>query len=160
VCEGRGLSKVKYAVQNSQETFLTRDGGVFITHTPKTSRWKDSAHLAVRPQCKSRSDRQRGNDYFQIKFSTVGGGGGQTTGYTGAGGLTGHPWRSDRKHLFRPPKIYFFRQYFSRISTDSNLETTQKSLRTKEKNGGAHSKLFLDNILIRIMNLSKVATID
>jgi len=59
--------------------------------------------LAVRPQCKSRSDRQRGNGYFQIKFSTVGGGGGltghgggQTAGYTGAGGLTGHPWRSDR----------------------------------------------------------------
>jgi hypothetical protein len=102
VCEGRGLSKVKYAVQNSQECFLARDGGVFIAHTPKTSRWKDSAHLAVRPQCKSRSDRQRGNDYFQIKFSTVGGGGGltgpggsQTTGYTGVGGLTGHPWRSD-----------------------------------------------------------------
>jgi hypothetical protein len=119
VCEGRGLSKVKYAVQNSQEGFLARDGGVFIAHTPKTSRWKDSAHLAVRPQCKSRSDRQRGNDYFQIKFSTVGGGGcltgpggGQTAGYTGTGGLTGHPWQSDREHLFRPPKIYFFRQDF------------------------------------------------
>jgi hypothetical protein len=38
VCEGRGLSKVKYAVQNSQEYFLARDGGVFIAHTPKTSR--------------------------------------------------------------------------------------------------------------------------
>jgi hypothetical protein len=75
------------------------------------------------------------------------------------GGLTGHPWRSDREHLFWPPKIYFFRQDFSRISTDSNLETNQKSLRTKEKNGGTHSE-FLDNILIRIMNLSKVATID
>jgi hypothetical protein len=48
------------------------------------------------------SDRQRGNGYFQIKFSTVGGGGGltspgggQTAGYTGVGGLTSHPWRSD-----------------------------------------------------------------
>jgi hypothetical protein len=40
VCEGRELSKVKYAVQNSQESFLVRDGGVFIAHTPKTSRWK------------------------------------------------------------------------------------------------------------------------
>jgi hypothetical protein len=148
VCEGRGLSKVKYAVQNSQENFLARDG-VFISHTPKTSHWKDSAHLAVRPQCKSWLDRQRGNDYFQFKFSTVGGGGGltgpgggQTAGYTGTGGLTGHPWRSDREHIFRPPKIYFFRQDFSRISTDSNLEITQKSLPTKEKNGGAHSEFF------------------
>jgi hypothetical protein len=97
---------------------------------------------------------------------TVGGGGGltgpggdQTVDYTGAGNLTSHPWWSDREHLFWPPKIYFFKQDFSRISTDSNLETIQKSLRTKEKNGGAHSE-FLDNILIRIMNLSKVATID
>jgi hypothetical protein len=98
VCEGRGLSKVKYAVQNSKESFLTRDEGVFIAHTSKTSRWKDSAYLTVR-------------------------------------------------------------QDFLRISTDSNLETTQKSLWTKEKNSGAHSE-FLDNILIRIMNLSRVATID
>jgi hypothetical protein len=102
VCEGRWLSKVKYAVQNSQEYFLAQDRGVFIAHTLKTSRLKGSAHLTVRPQCKSRSDRQRGNDYFQIKFSTIGGGGGltgpgggQTAGYTGVAGLTRHPWRSD-----------------------------------------------------------------
>jgi hypothetical protein len=122
--------------------------------------------LAVRPQCKSRSDGQRGNDYFQIKFSTVGGG----------GGLTGHPWRSDHpgtgaggltgpgggqtvSTYFGHQKSISSDKIFSMISTDLNLETTQKSLRTKEKNGGAHSE-FLDNILIRIMNLSKVTTIN
>jgi hypothetical protein len=95
VCEGRGLSKVNYDVQMAKSPSLARDGGVFIAHTPKTSRWKDSAHLAVRPQCNLRSDRQRGNDYFQIKFLTVevgcsltGPGGSQTAIYTGAGGQT------------------------------------------------------------------------
>jgi hypothetical protein len=60
------------------------------------------AFLHEMEECKSRSDRQRGNGYFQIKFLTVGGGdgltgpgGGQTAGYTGVGGLTGYPWQSD-----------------------------------------------------------------
>jgi hypothetical protein len=79
--------------------------------------------LAVRPQCNSRLDRQRGNDYVQIKFLTVEVGG----GLTGPGGGQTAIYKSISSA-----------KDFPRFSTDSNLETTQKSLRTNERNGGAH----------------------
>jgi hypothetical protein len=152
--------KSQVCCSNGQESCIARDGGVIISHTPKTSRWEDSAHLAVRPQCNSRSDHQRGNGYFQIKFLTVGvgggltgPGGGQTAIYTGAGDLTGQPWRSDRigtgagglsavRAYFGHQKSISSAKDFLRFSTDSNLETTQKSLRTNERNGGAHSEVW------------------
>jgi hypothetical protein len=157
VCEGRGLSKVKYAVQMAKSTIL-HEMEEYLYHTLQK--------LAIRKILHTwRSDR-RGNNYFQIKFLTVGvgggltgPGGGQTAIYTRAGGLTGHPWRSDRPGtgvggligpwcrsdcygLFRPPKIYFSAKDFLRFSTDSNLEITQKSLRAKKRNGGAHSEFW------------------
>jgi hypothetical protein len=49
----------------------------------------------------------------------------------------------------RPPgeilparKPISFRKIYSKDFIDSSLETTQKSLRTKEKNGGAHSEFW------------------
>ena len=83
---------------NGQEGFLARDGGVFIAHTPKTSRWKDSVHLAVRPQCNSRSDRPQCNGYFSNQIFD-----------RWRSWRSDRPWwRSDRQSLFWSPKIYFF----------------------------------------------------
>jgi hypothetical protein len=153
--------KSQVCCSNGQESSLARDGGVFIAHTPKTSRWEDSAHLAVRPQCNLQSDRQRGNGYFQIKFLTVGvgggltgPGGGQTAIYTGAGGLTGPWWWSDRQGLFRPPKIYFFGQRFSKVFNRFKFRD-HLEIFTDQGEERWCSLRILDNILIRIMNLSK-----
>jgi hypothetical protein len=134
--------KSQVCCSNDQESYLARDEGVFIAHTLKTSRWEDSAHLTVRPQYNSRSNCQRGNNYFQIKISTVrvgggltGPGDGQTAIYTGAGGQTARAYFGHQKSISSTKD-------FPRFSTDSNLETTQKSLRTKERNGGAHSEFW------------------
>jgi hypothetical protein len=170
--------KSQVCCSNGQESYLARDGGVFITHTPKTSRWEDSAHLAVRPQCNSWSDRQRDNGYFQIKFSTVGVGGGltgpggcQTVIYTEARGLTGHPWWSDhpgtgargptgpwwwldRQGLFWPPKIYFFGLRFSKVFNRFKFRDHSEIFTVQGEERWCSLRI-LDNILIRIMNLSK-----
>jgi hypothetical protein len=135
-------------------------------------------HLAVRSQCNLWSDDQRGNNYFQIKFLTVGigggltgPGGGQTVIYTGAGGLTGHPWRSDCPRtgaggLTGPgggqtARAYFGRQKyissakdFPRFSTDSKFRV-HSEIFTDQGEERWYSLGILDNILIRIMNLSK-----
>jgi hypothetical protein len=131
VCEGRGISKVKYVVQIAKSTIL-HEMEEYLAHTPKTSHWEDSAHLAVRTQCNSWSGRQRGNDYFQIKFLTIGVG----------GGLTGPGGGQTARAYFGRQKSISLAKDFPRFSTDSNLETTQKSLRTKERNGGAHSEFW------------------
>jgi hypothetical protein len=175
--KGEGSQKSSMLFKWPRALYLARDG-VFIAHTPKTSCWEDSAHLAVRPQCNSRSDCQRGNGYFQIKFSTVGVGGGltgpsggQTAIYIGAGGLTGHPWRSDcpgigagglidpwwwpgHQGLFRPPKIYFFGQRFSKVFNRFKFRDHSEIFTDKGEERWC-SLIILDNILIRIMNLSK-----
>jgi hypothetical protein len=87
--------KSQVCSSNGQERYFTRDGCVFIAHTPKTSRCEDSAHLAVRPQFNSHLDCHSCNDYFQFKILTVGGAGGQTVNNIEAGGLTNHLWQSD-----------------------------------------------------------------
>jgi hypothetical protein len=87
--------KSQVCSSNGQEGYLTRDGCVFIAHTPKTSRWKDFVHLAIRPQFNSRSDHHTCKGYFQNQNLTTGGAGGETVSYTEADGLTGHPRQSD-----------------------------------------------------------------
>jgi hypothetical protein len=62
----------------------------------------------------------------------TGPGGGQTAGYTGAGGLIGHPWRSDREHLFQSPKNLFLQ---TRFFKDFN--------RFKFRD---HSEIFMDQV--------------
>jgi hypothetical protein len=67
------------AVEMAKSLPLARHGRVFINHTPKTSRWEDSTHFAVKPQYNSWSHRQEGNGYKIQKISSVGGAGGQIT---------------------------------------------------------------------------------
>jgi hypothetical protein len=138
---------------NGQERYLTWDGWVFIGHTPKTICWEDSVHFTVGPQYNSWSNRQGCNCYFQIKFLTVG----------GAGGLTGHGGSQTVNNteadgqttleqglaVWLAPsggqtvrKSLSSRKDYSKDFNDSSLETTQKSLWTKEKNGGAHSEFW------------------
>jgi hypothetical protein len=153
--------KSQVCYSNGKESYLARDGGVFIAHTSKTSRWEDSAHLAVRLQCNSWSERQRGNNYIQIKFLTIGvggsltgPGGGQNAINTGASGLTDRWWRSNRHGLFRPPKIFFFGQRFSKVFNRFKFRD-HSEIFTDQGEERWCSLIILDNILIRIMNLSK-----
>jgi hypothetical protein len=53
---------------NGQETHLAWDEWVYIAHTPKTSRWEDSAHFVVRRQYNSRSDCHNDNGYIFKKI--------------------------------------------------------------------------------------------
>jgi hypothetical protein len=71
---------------NGQGSHLAWDGWLFIAHTPKSSRWEDCVHLAVRSQYNSWSDRHNSNDYNFEKKSTVGRAGGLTA--LEPGGLT------------------------------------------------------------------------
>jgi hypothetical protein len=144
-------------------------------HTPKTSCWEDSAYFVVGLQYNSRSDHQGCNDHFQIKFLTVGGAGiltgldgGQAVNNTEAGGPTGHLWRSDHPRIgagslttrgsFIRLKINVFQksllQGFQRFKFRDHLE-----IFTDQREERSCSLGILDNILTRIRNLSKVATI-
>jgi hypothetical protein len=70
-------SQVFYS--NGQKRYLAWDGWVFIAHIPKTSRWKVSAHLAVKLQFNLWSDHHSYNGYFHFWNLTI----------RGAGSLTG-----------------------------------------------------------------------
>jgi hypothetical protein len=82
----------------------------------------------------------------EVGGSLTGPGGGQTAIYTGAGGQTaleqGLAGGQTARAYFGRQKSISSAKDFPWFSTDSNLETTQKSLRTKKRNSGAHSKFW------------------
>jgi hypothetical protein len=82
MCEGSGLSRVKYVVQMTKKAILHKMDGYFYPTLQKLAIEKVSAHLAVIPQFNSRSDRHNCNMYFQFQILTVGDAG----GLTGLGG--------------------------------------------------------------------------
>jgi hypothetical protein len=105
---------------NDQESYLTRVERVFITYTPKTNNWEDSAYLSVRPQCNSWSDHQGGNGYNFKKIDRWRCWRSDRPRIE-VGGVTGPWWRSDRHGLLRLPKNQVYKNCFSKVFNDSNL---------------------------------------
>jgi hypothetical protein len=111
-----------------------------MAHTPKTSHWEDSVHFVVRPQCNSLSNHQGGNSYKFENFQPL-------EEFVIRPPLVvvrprwNRGWRCDRPLVaVRPPgpALATYNFFFNEIILQGFQRF--KTIRSKERNSGAHLK--------------------